>query len=166
MAIALLMAIVVLGSSSAFAQNTGNATIDVTGTIVGPTCSLTTSNITLAIGLVDESVLANVGDTSNWSPAESLLWGPCDASLVTLTFTGAADANNPALFAVTGGAAGVGIQLQHTYLEQAVYKPGDEASETPTADFHWTFQARYMRTSAQLTPGPGNATITVLVTYT
>lgn len=161
-----------LGCSSAWAQaETGNATINVTGSILGPTCSLTTSDITIDIGTVESLSFTGVGSFSAWAPNETLVSGGCDAALVSMTFTGTADPNNATLFEVTGGAAGVGIQLQKDNVGdssgQAIPNSSQPITFAPAAVGEgYAFSARYVQTEATVRPGPANATITVLITYT
>jgi type 1 fimbria pilin len=165
--IGLVTGLLALGGGCAVAQSNGNGIINVTGSIIGGTCELTTADIDLLIGTVDKSVFNAPGDTSDWSDEKSLRWGACDASLITLRFTGQADANDHGLFAAIGGATGVGIQLAHSRQELAIYAPGDTATVVPAANNQtWTFHARYVRTIAPITTGPANATITVIITYT
>ncbi|WP_266171121.1 fimbrial protein [Dyella subtropica] len=170
---ALLAAGMALASSAAFAQSSGNATINVTGTITGATCSLSTSNITIPIGTVDKSVFTHIGSFSAWAPNQSLISSGCDASLVSMTFTGTPAPGNADLFAVTGGAAGVGIQLQKNNTNggpgggQAIPNSTTyPVTFTPAASGGgYGFSARYVQTADKITTGPANATITVLITY-
>ena len=150
-------------------QAADTAHINFTGTISAPTCSLQTSNITIPIGNVDRSVFTSVGSISPWSPNVALVSAGCNVSLVSMTFRGTADGHNANLFAVTGGAAGVGIQLAKS--NSAVYAiPNDTTCPvtfTPAAAGQgYSFAARYMQTTTTVTPGAANATITVLITYT
>jgi major type 1 subunit fimbrin (pilin) len=138
------------------------------GTISGPTCSLQTSDITLPIGVVDRTTFTGVGSASPWSPTVSLVSAGCNASLVSMTFSGTADASNPHLFAVTGGAAGVGIQLANG--DHSVLATPNDVNKPMTfapagAGQGYSFAARYVQTTDAVTPGNGDATITVLITY-
>jgi|APAra7269096870_1048528.scaffolds.fasta_scaffold00541_15 major type 1 subunit fimbrin (pilin) len=139
------------------------------GTIAAPTCSLQTSNITIPIGTVDRSVFTGVGSVSPYSPNVALISAGCNATLVSMTFSGTADADNPKLFAVTGGAKGVGIELAKTG-GGAYAVPNDTSKPitfTPAAAGQgYSFAARYVQTTTTVTPGAGDATITVLITYT
>ncbi|WP_158543259.1 fimbrial protein [Dyella psychrodurans] len=167
---ALLAGLMVTGSASA--QDTAH--INFVGTINGPTCSLSTSNITIPLGAVNKSVFTAVGSPSPWGPNVALVSAGCNASLVSMTFTGAANSSNPNLFAVTGGAAGVGIQLQQSNTSggagggQAI--PNDTTNPVTfapaAAGAGYSFTARYVQSDATITTGPANATITVLITYT
>ncbi|WP_266171120.1 fimbrial protein [Dyella subtropica] len=164
---ALLAAGMALASSAAFAQSSGNATIKVTGTITGATCSLSTSNITIPLGTVNKSVFTGVGSVSAWVNGD-LISGGCDASLVSMIFTAQANASNPKLFAVVGGAAGVGIQLdQFGGGQQAIPNSSTPMTFAPAAAGGlYKFAARYVQTDDAIRTGPANATIAVLITYT
>lgn len=167
--VGLLAGLLALGSGCAWAQSTDTARIKVTGSIMGATCQIITSDIDLDIGTVNRSQIPTVGDFSDWSNIAGFYWGDCDASTITLNFVGEADANNPDLFAVNaGGATGVGIQLAHAMSPYENYTPSETVSiANPISNGQsWRFRARYIRTNAPLTGGPGNATITVLITYT
>ncbi|RDS84178.1 fimbrial protein [Dyella psychrodurans] len=164
--IALLAGVMALGCGSAFAQSTGNATINVTGTITGATCTLSTSNVTIPLGTVDKSTFTGVGSFSPWVNG-SLVSGGCDASLVSMTFTAPANSTNPHLFAVTGGAAGVGIELFQLNGFIAIPNSSTPVPFTPqAAGGLYTFSARYVQSDLNITTGPADATITVLITYT
>jgi major type 1 subunit fimbrin (pilin) len=156
-----------LPAGTALAQST--ARIDFNGSISQSTsCSLTTNNITLPIGDVEKNSFTGVGSTSNWSPNVALISGGCNATQVSMTFTGTADPNNPALFAVQGGAAGVGIQLAQSGGGQfAVPNDTTRPMTFPpaAAGQGYSFAARYQQSGATITAGTANATITVLITY-
>jgi major type 1 subunit fimbrin (pilin) len=161
---ALLAGLLITGSALA---DTG--TIRFQGTINGPTCSLSTSNITIPIGSVKKSTFTGVGSASSYSPNVALISSGCNASLVSMTFTGTAAPGNANLFAVTGGATGVGIQLTKTGGGQNAIPNSTTApvTFTPAASgAGYSFAARYMQTAATITTGAANATITVLITYT
>jgi len=161
---ALLAGLMVTGSALA---DTG--TIRFQGTINGPTCSLSTSNITIPIGAVNKSAFTGIGSVSSYSPNVALVSAGCNASLVSMTFTGTAAPGNANLFAVTGGAAGVGIQLARSNSSTYAVPNSTTAPITFTpavSGAGYSFAARYVQTAATITTGPANATITVLITYT
>ncbi len=85
-----------------------------------------------------------------------------------MTFTGPANASNPKLFAVIGGAAGIGIQLdQAGGAQQAIPNSSTPVTFAPAAAGGlYSFGARYVQTDDAIRTGPANATITVLITYT
>ena len=101
-----------LGSGAALAQNTGNATINVTGNITGGSCAITTPSVNL--GRHNRSEFTGVGTFTAWVDFAITSQG-CSPDIVTLHmgFNGNADTNNANVFAVApGGATGLGIQLQ------------------------------------------------------
>lgn len=156
-----------MATGSAFAQDTGTATINFIGTIGAITCSLQTSNLTISLGAVNKSTFGGIGSASPWVGGD-LVSNGCNAHLVSMTFSGTADPNNQFMFAVTGGAAGVAVQLdQAGGAQQAVPNSSTPMTFTPAAEGEfYSFAARYVQTAATVTPGVANATITVLITYT
>lgn len=155
-----------IAASSAWGADT--ATIHFEGTINGATCSLSISDATLTIGTVQQDVFHGIGTASPTSNVGTLATDPsCTASTVSMTFTGNADPNDSTLFAVTGGAAGVGIKLEGrstTGWQQAI--PNSTASPIVHLIGVQSFRASYVQSATQLVNGNANATITVLLTYT
>ncbi|HUB90522.1 MAG TPA: fimbrial protein, partial [Dyella sp.] len=155
-----------LGCGAALAQDT--ATIHVVGSINGATCSLSISDATLTIGTVQQSVFHGIGTASPTSNVGTIATDPsCTASTVSMTFTGTADPNDTTLFAVTGGAAGVGIKLEglsSAGWQQAI--PNSTASPIVHLIGAQSFRASYVQSATPIVNGDANATITVLVTYT
>lgn len=155
----------VLASSTVFAQST--ATINVTGSIIGGTCTLHTSNIALDIGSVDKSVFTGAGTPSNWSPPNTLIWDNCDATLISLTFTGTQDPNDARRFAVTGGATGVGIELAESGSLTSPFGPNSTTTVSPlNSAASLSLVARYVQTGISVTTGQANTTVVALITYT
>lgn len=155
-------------TGAAFAQDTGTATINFIGTIGGITCSLQTANITIPIGPVIRTIFGGIGSASPWAPNEALISTGCNANLVSMTFSGTADARNANMFATTGGATGVAIQLDVTGGGQtAIPNSSTPVTFAPAAaGSGYSFSARYVQTGPAVTSGQANATITVLITYT
>lgn len=156
-----------IAASSAWGAETAYIYFD--GHISGPTCSLQTSNIEIPIGAVEKSLFTRVGTPSPWSETVPLVSAGCNAALVSMTFSGTADANNSQLFAATGGAAGVGIQLATgDHLKFAVpNSTNNPITFAPAAAGQgYGFAARYIQTTDAVTAGTANATIIVLITYT
>jgi type 1 fimbria pilin len=165
----LLSGVVLTACIAATSAKAETAYIYFIGFISGQTCSLKTSDIIIRIGRVDKAEFKGVGSTSDWSQPVSLMSAGCNASLVSMTFSGLADGNDPGLFAVDGGAAGIGIQLSNG-AQTAFAVPNDPNSPirfSPAPDGQgYSFSARYVQTTPDITPGDANATITVLITYT
>ena len=155
-----------IAAGSAWGADT--ATIHFDGTINGATCSLSISNVDLTIGPVQQSVFHGIGTPSPTSNIGTIATDPnCTASTISMTFTGNADPNDTTLFAVTGGAAGVGIKLEGlstTGWQQAI--PNSTASPIVNLIGVQSFRASYVQSATPLVNGNANATITVLVTYT
>lgn len=173
LAIAGLASLCALGSGAALAQ-TVDATINVTGSITGSTCSLSVSSITLNIGSIDKSTFGEIGDPSAPSPVQNLVTASdpnCTAANASMTFMGDADVDNSLLFAVSGGAAGVGIRLEGNVAspgapggwQQAI--PNSTAIPLRFALGNHGFRASYVQTTQTITNGAANATIRVEVTY-
>lgn len=165
--IAGLATLFALGSGAALAQDT--ATINVRGSITGSTCSLSISDTDLTIGTVQQNVFSGVNSASPFSNIGTIATDPaCNASTVSMTFTGNADPNNGTLFAVTGGAAGVGIKLEGQNSSGAWQQAIPNSTTSPIVNAIGTqsFRASYVQSAVPLVNGNANATITVLVTYT
>jgi major type 1 subunit fimbrin (pilin) len=89
-----------------------------------------------------------------------------------MTFRGTVDANNANLFEASGGATGIGIEVCKNGNEAVgnCAVPNDTSKPvtfSPLPDGQgYQFAARYVQTTQTITNGAGNATITVLITYT
>jgi type 1 fimbria pilin len=132
-----------------------------------PTCNYQTKNVAFPLGSVQSSSLSNAGDASSWVDG-NLISNGCDAvTQLTMSFNAAADADDPSLFQAQGGATGVGIQLQTGSQGSGVQiTPGGKLNVAPQASGGaYPFSARYVRTTAPISPGKGNANITVNITY-
>ncbi|WP_333681108.1 fimbrial protein [Dyella sp.] len=154
-------------SGAALAQDT--ATIHVEGSITGSTCSLSVSSATLTIGTVQQSVFNGLNSASPPSNVGTIATDPsCTASTVSMTFMANADPNDSTLFAVTGGASGVGIKLEGLnsggVWQQAI--PNSTISPIVNVIGVQSFRARYVQSAAAMVNGTADASITVLVTYT
>lgn len=158
-----------LAGGMALAQNTDNASIHVTGNITGGSCAISTPNVELGDHKPIE--FTGVDAHTDWVDFNITSQG-CTADIVTLHmgFDGTADTDNTDVFAVaSGGATGLGIQLQGRDPAQTMVIPN---STTQLVD--WTPQptggtypmrARYLQTRATVTTGPANGTVTVMLSY-
>lgn len=165
----LIPCIVLAGTIVAGSARADTATIHFDGTINEATCSLLISNAFLTIGDVPRRVFTGVNTSSPTSNVDVIATGPgCTASTVSMTFTANADPNDSTLFAVTGGAAGVGIKLEGLNSagawQQAI--PNSPASPIVNGIGAQSFRASYVQSASTIVNGNANATITVLVTYT
>lgn len=168
-AIPCIMLVGVMAAGSSRAQDT--AVVDFVGQINGATCSLSISNATLRIGSVQQGAFTSVGTESPLSNTDIIVTDPnnCTATGVSMTFTAAADPNNRDLFAVNGGATGVGIRLEaqtSAGWRQAFPSTSPSASPIVNPLGAQNFRARYVQSASTVTTGTANANITVLVTYT
>lgn len=147
------------------AQADDTAIFSVTGNIKGSSCGFQTGDVNVPLGTHEASEFTGVGSTTGWFQFPLVSSG-CTASAVHMTFTGTAAAGNANLFAVTGGAAGVGVDLQSYDGVQAVPNSGTLMNWAPRpAGGTYMFQARYMQTVSPITSGTANANVTVQMTY-
>ncbi|MFJ2989641.1 fimbrial protein [Collimonas sp. NPDC087041] len=130
-----------------------------------PTCSITTPNLNFPLGSINKSTFTGIGSVSPWV-TEKLVSGGCNATTVSMTFQGTANVNNKNLFAVTGGATGIGVDLQSYDGYQAIPNSATAITWGPRGNgASYDFKARYMQSDAAVTTGPANAIATVLVNY-
>lgn len=133
------------------------------------TCSFSTPNVVVPLGEHQTSEFNGVGTfTQPWVPFD-LVATTCTAetSTIHMSFSGTvASGGNPNLFAVTGGATGVGVDIQTTAGAQAVPNsttpmdfPAQQAGGT------YSFQARYMQSEPTIGTGSANANVVVGLTY-
>lgn len=161
---ALLAALCVLAGQ---AQATDQVTFNVTGVLALGTCSFASASVEFPLGTVDASTMPNVGDSSRWVE-RSLVSAGCDSgvSLVKMTFQGTADGDNPKLFQVEGGAAGVGVELASYDSYPALPDNTTPIDWAPKAvNGVYRYKARYQRTRRAVVGGTANAAITVNMTY-
>ncbi|WP_266171122.1 fimbrial protein [Dyella subtropica] len=167
-AIALLAGLIVSTPGAVLAQ-AGSAAIGVTGVIGGGACAISTNPVDL--GAHDASEFTDVGSSpsSGWVNFPITSQG-CSADIVTLHmgFDGNADTTNKGLFAITGGARGIGIQLQ-TQDGSATVVPNsttDLLNWTPVGvGSTYPMRARYVQTLDAVTPGAANSVVTVMLSY-
>lgn len=133
---------------------------------VTPTCGFQTNNVNIPLGTIQASTLSAPGSSSPWVNGNLVSTG-CNAVMqLNMTFSAAADSNNSSLFQATGGASGVGIQLQTADGRAVTPNSSTPLTFAPQpAGGAYGFQARYTRTSAPLGNGEGDAKVTVNITY-
>lgn len=158
-----------LASAIAFAQTTGHATINVTGSISGGACAISTQ--TIDMGSHDPAEFTGVGAVTRWVDFPITSEG-CTPDIVSvhMRFDGNADTDNANVFAVSmGGATGLGIQLQGLDAAKTNVIPNSTSelvSWVPApAGEAYPMRARYVQTKAKVTPGEANGTVTVLLSY-
>lgn len=148
-------------------RHTGTYHLDFTVNVTGTTCSFASNTVDFPLGNVDADDMPVVGDGSQWVARSLVSKGCPGVAKVKMNFQGAATGSGNQLFAVAGGATGVGVQLQR--VDDAL-----DAVPNSTTPMEWApradggtfdFRARYVRTESAVTPGPANSTITVNLTY-
>ncbi|MBB3226570.1 type 1 fimbria pilin [Luteibacter sp. Sphag1AF] len=131
-----------------------------------PTCTFLSASLAFPLGVVDLEDIAREGH-SHWVDGRLAAGGCQHVNQVNMRFEAQKDAANPALFAATGGSGGVGIELRSVRPDA----PADPSGATPIvftprdAGQTYDFRARYVRDGLPLKSGPGNASITVRVSY-
>lgn len=157
-------------SCSALAHD---GTVNITGTIQGNTCTVTTDTANQQVTLGDIAAKQFTAAGSASQPvAFTIGLENCGsaASAVSLTFTGDADTTNGSLLALTsqaGSAAGVGVAILDS---QRTLVPLNSASRQYTLDpqqttQNLTFYGEMMATSSPVTAGTVDATTTFSLTY-
>ncbi|WP_265669093.1 fimbrial protein [Klebsiella grimontii] len=157
-------------SCSALAHD---GTVNITGTIQGNTCTVTTDTANQQVNLGDMPSKQFTATGSASQPvAFTIGLENCGsaASAVSLTFTGDADTTNGSLLALTsqaGSAAGVGVAILDS---QRTLVPLNSASRQYTLDpqqttQNLTFYGEMMATSSPVTAGSVDATTTFSLTY-
>lgn len=157
-------------SCSALAHD---GTVNITGTIQGNTCTVTTDTANQQVTLGDIAAKQFTAAGSASQPvALTIGLENCGsaASAVSLTFTGEADTTNSALLALTsqaGSAAGVGVAILDS---QRTLVPLNSTSRQYTLDpqqtsQNLTFYGEMVATSSPVTAGSVDATTTFSLTY-
>lgn len=155
-------------SSSAFAIQGETSTVIFNGEIVESTCALATAskNQAVNLGTVSANVLGAVNSTSQ-SKSFSINLTDCDldsAKTVTVTFSG--DTAADTALKVTGGAAGVGLQILQNGTPLTL--DGSTASVAQTlvkGNNTLDFAARYVALAATVTAGKADATASFTMNY-
>lgn len=135
-------------------------------TVTSPTCSFQNTEVPVPLGDVNRSVFTGVGTASPWHDFGLVSAGCSNVNHVYMKFAGTPASGNNKLFAVTGGATGVGVDIQTSGNQQAVPNGTAAITFSPlAAGASYGFKARYMQTQAAITAGNANATATVSITY-
>lgn len=106
-------ALALVAAGSTFAAD---VTLNFSGTLILPTCSVTTgtANQTIPLGTARTTDFAAVGSTQNPAAFEIDLQSCTSGTNVTMTVSGTQVGANVGVLASTGSAAGVGVQLLTT----------------------------------------------------
>lgn len=164
--------ILTLSSLSTLAAD---GTIYFTGTIVEASCAVS-SDTHVALENTKTDQLKNKGDTGG-TKSFSVRLSNCPPTInsASISFSGTADANNPQLFATSGGAQGIGVEiidLNHANEQRlppttdstkgsqfTAIKPGSAVNTL-------NFGARYMATAdSKVISGEANSKADFTVTY-
>jgi len=148
-----------------------DGTINFTGEIVAAGCDINggaTPAINVDLGSVSASSFSGVGATS--SPTQftlSLSQCPSTFTSAAVKFDGLPDADNPTLLAVSGGATGIGIELEDQFGAPV---PLQTASRTfpineATQALDMVFTARFKSTQPVVGEGAANATSQFTINY-
>lgn len=166
----LLTALLTFGSS-ALADDPYN--LQITGTILSKTCELSSAskNQTVQMGNVFSDRITRTHASPRYEPFTIEL-EKCGslASHISVTFSGAANAQNPALLAIPAGAdnaQGVAVELYDRDKNPlALNTPGDATPLTanqPTVTL--AFYARYVTDGTTVRAGAANATAIFVLNY-
>lgn len=136
----------------------------ITGTIETD-CGFDPSTVTFDLGDVEVTRLSTLGSSTDWVEGALVSTGCAGIEGVTMVLSGTADPDDARLFAATGGASGIGIELG-TADGQPIIPNGPGVTLTPqSAGSAYVYRARYVRTTAPLQVGPAAATITVSIVH-
>ncbi|MFC5475735.1 fimbrial protein [Paraherbaspirillum soli] len=172
--LALLTALLVAASNAPALAD--SITLNVTGTITATSCTVNAAdaNQTVAMGSIGAGDFNAVGATSAAKDFYVKLNCPSVTNLKVALKIGAdkdADSVNPDLFklsAGSGAASGVALELLNTD-GKTVLKPGTTLNWTPAntaaAATGYKLFARYKQTTAAVTPGTANGSVTVDISY-
>jgi major type 1 subunit fimbrin (pilin) len=135
-----------------------------TGSIKAGVCRFTVADVDMKS--FDYALFTGVGYATPWNNVAIVSQG-CDQSVtkVGMSFLGTADADVSNLFKVTGGTSGIGVELLSPNDIQAVPNGARIDLNPIGAGATYAFKARFKQTRAQVTPGIGNAAITVQISY-
>jgi major type 1 subunit fimbrin (pilin) len=160
------------GYGPVYASDAGVWTFN--ATIVAQTCSLDTDAVVVELPHISASALGAAGSTAGDTPTTlrvsgCAVTGPNPLTQVTFTFLTNPDADDPALFAQTGSARGVGLQL----LNAAGNVPIDannlnnaaSVAIQPNATAELPLIIRYARNGAAVTAGDVTAVVQFDVSY-
>lgn len=171
---------IIQGTLAAMLFATGSAAqaddpynLQITGTILSKTCELSSAskNQTVQLGSINSAWLARTQAGPRYEPF-TLELENCGklASHISVTFSGSASAQNPALLAITAGpdnAQGVAIELyDRDKTPLALNTEGDATPLTASQpSVTLAFYARYVTDGTPLRAGAANATATFVLRY-
>jgi type 1 fimbria pilin len=142
--------------------------IQIQPAFTAPTCSLSVSNATFDMGALQTTDFnRGAGATYDWVNNQYLRTSTdCNASTVSMTFTGAADAVQNRAFRNNGTAAGVALELWRGGSSDQVVPNSATPIHFPAGpNQDLSFAARYIQTAASVGAGTVTATVTATVNY-
>ena len=166
--ISALVPAVLMMSSSAFAAEGETSTVNFTGEIVESTCALApvSKNQTVDLGQVSANVLATVNSTSQPKAFAINLTGCSLANATTATVTFSGDTAADTALNVTGGAAGVGLQILQNGTPLTLDGSTASAAQTLVVGNNTLdFAARYVALAATVTAGKADAVANFTMNY-
>lgn len=142
----------------------GNAT-----TITFPTCTVTTSSISVTLPDISTSALGSLGSTAGATPFSIGLNCPSTAAgapvYVEMNYNGTASGIQGVLTPTAGTSSGVGVQLLYSSTPVTFGTP-TQVGTTATGTMSIPYTAQYYQTqSAAVTPGTLTASATFLIMY-
>lgn len=160
-------------AASATAAYAADGTINFTGSVIDPACTATASNANIAMGSISKSALSSVGSTSQGKPLTITLSScPAAATTASITFSGTPDTANSQLLKVVAAdsntaATGIGIAMYESNGSTLIPLNTASSSQTlsTTADTVYNFIAKYMATSADVTGGDANSSLSYTINY-
>jgi major type 1 subunit fimbrin (pilin) len=161
-------------SVTAFSASAANGTVDFKGEIVQSTCKVVDADQKkeVFLGKYPTTAFPTSGSASS-AKAFDISLEKCEAGDYTLRFHGNTPAGHPELLAVTGGAAGVGVEILDNNGEilpiaQTVVNPASvnvkaDGDKPGAATFN--LRARYKSYQDVVTAGQANSTASFSIEY-
>lgn len=165
-----LIASLLLTSAAMPAAYAADGQINFTGEIIAAACTVDPADATqtVPLGKMASTAFSASGTTAGVAPFKISLTA-CDNSIsdVSVRFDGSADADNPQLLEVNGGAGGLGIALYEE--DGSTLIPINSNSKVKSiasgSAIQLNFIAKYMATANTVTAGNANASAQFTVDY-
>lgn len=163
--IAALIALAPILALTSMTASAVDLTVRFTGSFVQGTCSFTVNDVDL--GTYEATTFT--GSTQTPWTSVTINRGSCtpDISTIHMTFSGTADSNNPAYFAVassSGNVTGVGIETSN--MNNQYITPNTTVLDWPISiGPSYSLQAHLVQTRPSVTAGTIKTPITIQFTY-
>lgn len=175
LALSMICTMSAISAANAATSTVNGGTVHFVGQVVNAACAVDAASMdqTVQMGQVRTAKLNALGATGS-SVGFNIVLNDCDTTVSTkaqVAFTGTTASNNNTALAVdgsaSGNASGVGIQiLDRTnvalVLDGATYSAISNLNDGTNT---LPFQARYIATSATVSPGNANGEVTFKITY-